>query len=61
VIEPGCVDTEWYDADEDAVPRDLMLGADDVAYLALVLATLPGHLVLEETLVVPRGLLVHPW
>ena len=61
VIEPGCVDTEWYDADEDAVPRDLMLGADDVAYLALVLATLPEHLVLEETLVVPRGLLVHPW
>lgn len=61
VIEPGCVDTEWYGADEEDVPREQMLSADDVAYLALVLATMPENLVLEETLVVPRGLLVHPW
>jgi sugar/nucleoside kinase (ribokinase family) len=31
VIEPGCVDTEWYGADETDVPRDRMLAADDVA------------------------------
>ena len=42
VIEPGCVDTEWYGNDEGEVPRDRMLSADDVAYLALFLATLPN-------------------
>ena len=61
VVEPGCVDTEWYGADEDDVPRDRMLSADDVAYLALFLATLPNAIVLEESLLVPRGLLVDPW
>ena len=61
VIEPGCVDTEWYGVDEADVPRDRMLSADDVAYLALFLATLPNEIVLEETLLVPRGLLVDPW
>jgi 3-oxoacyl-[acyl-carrier protein] reductase len=60
VIEPGCVDTEWYPADEDA-PRDRMLSADEVAYVALFLATLPSSIVLEEVLMVPRGLLVAPW
>lgn len=61
VIEPGCVDTEWYGDDEADVPRDRMLSADDVAYLALFLATLPNAIVLEESLLVPRGLLVDPW
>jgi NADP-dependent 3-hydroxy acid dehydrogenase YdfG len=61
VIEPGCVDTEWYGSDEGDVPRERMLSADDVAYLALVLATLPNAIVLEESLLVPRGLLVDPW
>ncbi|MGZ8594547.1 MAG: SDR family oxidoreductase [Actinomycetota bacterium] len=61
VIEPGCVDTEWYADDEADVPRDRMLSADDVAYLALFLATLPNAIVLEESLLVPRGLLVDPW
>ena len=61
VIEPGCVDTEWYGDDEEDVPRDRMLSADDVAYLALFLATLPNAIVLEESLLVPRGLLVDPW
>jgi NADP-dependent 3-hydroxy acid dehydrogenase YdfG len=61
VIEPGCVDTEWYGDDEANVPRDRMLSADDVAYLALFLATLPNAIVLEESLLVPRGLLVDPW
>jgi 3-oxoacyl-[acyl-carrier protein] reductase len=60
VIEPGCVDTDWYAADEEA-PRDRMLSADDVAYVALFLATLPGTIVLEEVLMVPRGLLTAPW
>ena len=61
VIEPGCVDTEWYGDDEADVPRDRMLSADDVAYLALFLATLPNAIVLEESLLLPRGLLVDPW
>jgi NAD(P)-dependent dehydrogenase (short-subunit alcohol dehydrogenase family) len=61
VLEPGCVDTDWYGADEDDVPRDKMLRADDVAYLAVVLATLPPSIVLEEALLLPRGLLVEPW
>jgi NAD(P)-dependent dehydrogenase (short-subunit alcohol dehydrogenase family) len=61
ILEPGCVDTDWYGADEDDVPRDKMLRADDVAYLAVVLATLPPSIVLEEALMLPRGLLVEPW
>jgi NADP-dependent 3-hydroxy acid dehydrogenase YdfG len=60
VLEPGCVDTEWYPQDEEA-PRDRMLGADEVAYLALVMATLPTDVVLEEALLLPRGLLRQPW
>jgi NADP-dependent 3-hydroxy acid dehydrogenase YdfG len=60
VIEPGCVDTDWYPPDEDA-PRDRMLSADDVAYVALVLASLPASIVLEEVMMLPRGLLVEPW
>lgn len=60
VIEPGCVDTEWYESEEDA-PRERMLRADDVALVALFLATLPSHVILEEVLLVPRGLLVEPW
>jgi NADP-dependent 3-hydroxy acid dehydrogenase YdfG len=60
VIEPGCVDTEWYPPEEDA-PRDRMLRADDVTLVALFLATLPPHVILEEVLLVPRGLLVEPW
>jgi 3-oxoacyl-[acyl-carrier protein] reductase len=60
VIEPGCVDTEWYPPDEDA-PRDRMLSADEVAYVALFLATLPPSIVLEEVMMLPRALLVAPW
>jgi 3alpha(or 20beta)-hydroxysteroid dehydrogenase len=60
VIEPGCVDTEWYPPEEDA-PRRRMLSADDVAYVALFLATLPASIVLEEVMMLPRGLLVTPW
>jgi NADP-dependent 3-hydroxy acid dehydrogenase YdfG len=61
ILEPGCVDTDWYGQDEEDVPRSKMLSADDVAYLAVVLATLPASIVLEETLLVPRALLVEPW
>jgi NADP-dependent 3-hydroxy acid dehydrogenase YdfG len=60
VIEPGCVDTDWYPADEDA-PREKMLSADDVALAVLFLATLPSQIVLEELLLIPRALLVEPW
>ncbi len=60
VIEPGCVDTEWY-APEEAAPRDRMLSTDDVAYVALFLATLPSSIVVEELMMLPRGLLVEPW
>ena len=60
VIEPGCVDTDWYTPGEEA-PRERMLSPDDIALATLFLATLPGHIVLEELLLVPRGLLVEPW
>ena len=60
VVEPGCVDTPWYPSAEDA-PRERMLHPDDVALAVLFLATLPEHVVLEELLLVPRNLLVHPW
>lgn len=60
VIEPGCVDTPWYPRDEEA-PRDRMLRAEDVALVALFLATLPNAIVLEEVMLLPRGLLVEPW
>ncbi len=60
VIEPGCVDTDWYPPDEEA-PRARMLSADDVAYVALFLATLPPSIVVEELMMLPRGLLVTPW
>ena len=60
VIEPGCVDTDWYPPEEEA-PRDRMLSADDVAYVALLLATLPSSIVVEELMMLPRGLLVAPW
>lgn len=60
VVEPGCVDTPWYPPGETA-PRERMLHPDDVALAVLFLATLPEHIVLEELLLVPRDLLVHPW
>lgn len=60
VVEPGCVDTPWYPPDEET-PRERMLHPDDVALAILFLATLPGHVVLEELLLVPRDLLVRPW
>lgn len=60
VIEPGCVDTDWYPTDEDA-PRGKMLSADDVAYVALFLATLPSNIILEELMMLPRELLIEPW
>jgi 3-oxoacyl-[acyl-carrier protein] reductase len=60
VIEPGCVDTAWYPADEDA-PRHRMLAADDVALGVVFLATLPVGIVLEEMMMLPRSLLAEPW
>ncbi|MBP1705354.1 MAG: short-chain dehydrogenase/reductase [Chloroflexi bacterium] len=60
LVEPGCVDTPWYPPEEEA-PRELMLAPEDVALAVLFLATLPAHIVLEELLLLPRGLLVEPW
>jgi len=60
IVEPGCVDTPWYPPEQEA-PRERMLAPEDVALAALFLATLPGHIVLEELLLVPRDLLVKPW
>jgi len=60
VVEPGCVDTAWYPPEEEA-PRERMLAPEDVALGVVFLATLPGHIVLEELLLVPRDLLVEPW
>jgi NADP-dependent 3-hydroxy acid dehydrogenase YdfG len=60
IVEPGCVDTPWYLPEEEA-PRERMLAPEDVALGVLFLATLPGHIVLEELLLVPRDLLVEPW
>jgi NAD(P)-dependent dehydrogenase (short-subunit alcohol dehydrogenase family) len=60
VIEPGCVDTAWYPPDEEA-PRERMLSAIEVAYVAVFLATLPSSIVLEEVMMLPRELLVAPW
>lgn len=60
VIEPGCVDTDWYAPGEEA-PRERMLSAEDVALVALFLATLPPHVILEEVMPLPRGLLAEPW
>ena len=60
VVEPGCVDTDWYPAEEDA-PRDKMLGPDDVALAVMFLATLPPEIVLEELMLLPRRLLLEPW
>jgi 3-oxoacyl-[acyl-carrier protein] reductase len=60
VVEPGCVDTPWYPPGEDA-PRERMLAPEDVTLAVLFLATLPGHIVLEELLLLPRDLLVAPW
>jgi 3-oxoacyl-[acyl-carrier protein] reductase len=60
VIEPGCVDTEWYPPEEDA-PRDRMLQPDDVALVALFLATMPAGIVLDEVMMQPRALMLQPW
>jgi NADP-dependent 3-hydroxy acid dehydrogenase YdfG len=60
VIEPGAVDTEWYPPDEDA-PRDRMLRAEEVALVALFLATLPRGVVLDEILMLPAALVREPW
>jgi NADP-dependent 3-hydroxy acid dehydrogenase YdfG len=60
VIEPGCVDTEWYPPEENA-PRNRMLRPEDVALVAMFLATLPARMVLEEVELLPRGLLAEPW
>jgi NADP-dependent 3-hydroxy acid dehydrogenase YdfG len=38
-----------------------MLRADDVALIALFLATLPPHIVLDEIMLLPRDLAMEPW
>jgi NADP-dependent 3-hydroxy acid dehydrogenase YdfG len=60
VIEPGCVDTDWYAANT-AAPRERMLTPEDVALAIMFAATLPAHVVLEELLLIPRRLEVEGW
>lgn len=55
IIEPGSVDTPWYQGEEDA-PREKMLRPEDVALACLFLATLPPHIILEELMLLPRDL-----
>jgi 3-oxoacyl-[acyl-carrier protein] reductase len=60
VIEPGCVDTDWYASDPHA-PRERMLSPGDVALAIMFAATLPADVVLEELLLIPRRLEVEGW
>ena len=60
LVEPGCVDTDWYVDNPDA-PRGRMLSAEDVALTVMFAATLPGHMILEEMLLIPRQLEVEGW
>jgi NAD(P)-dependent dehydrogenase (short-subunit alcohol dehydrogenase family) len=56
VICPGYVDTPWYDGDSSAPDRGKMLNAEDIAQLALYLATLPPRVLIDQVLIQPRGM-----
>ena len=60
LVEPGCVDTDWYLDNPDA-PRQRMLSAEDVALAIMFAATLPNHVILEELLLIPRAFEVEGW
>jgi 3-oxoacyl-[acyl-carrier protein] reductase len=56
VICPGYVDTPWYDIDPTAPDRSRMLKAEDIAQLALYLASLPPRVLIDEVVIQPRGM-----
>lgn len=56
VICPGYVDTPWYDNDPTAPDRSRMLKAEDVAQLALYIASLPSRVLIDEIVIQPRGM-----
>jgi len=56
VICPGYVDTPWYDDDPTTPDRSRMLKAEDIAGLALYLASLPPRVLIDEIVIQPRGM-----
>ncbi|NIN65424.1 MAG: SDR family NAD(P)-dependent oxidoreductase [Anaerolineae bacterium] len=56
VICPGYVDTPWYDGDSSAPDRGKMLKAEDIARLALYLASLPPRVLIDQVMIQPRGM-----
>jgi len=56
VICPGYVDTPWYDNDPTTPNRSRMLKAEDIAQLALYLASLPSRVLIDEVIIQPRGM-----
>lgn len=56
VICPGYVDTPWYDNDPTAPDPSRMLKAEDIAQLALYLASLPSRVLIDEIMIQPRGM-----
>jgi NAD(P)-dependent dehydrogenase (short-subunit alcohol dehydrogenase family) len=58
VICPGHVDTPWYDNDPGAPDRSRMLKAQDIAQLALYLASLPPRVLIGEIVIQPRGMAI---
>jgi len=56
VICPGYVDTPWYDGDPIPPDRSRMLQAEDIAQLALYLASLPSKVLIDEIVIQPRGM-----
>ncbi len=56
VICPGYVDTPWYDNDPTVPDRSRMLRVEDIAQLALYLASLPSRVLIDEIIIQPRGM-----
>jgi NAD(P)-dependent dehydrogenase (short-subunit alcohol dehydrogenase family) len=56
VICPGYVDTPWYDGDASAPDRGKMLNAEDIAQLALYLASLPPRVLIDQLVIQPRAM-----
>jgi len=56
VICPGYVDTPWYNGDSSAADRSRMLKSEDIAQLALYLASMPSRVLIDEIVIQPRGM-----
>ena len=55
VLMPGAVDTPLWDTLGGSPPREKMLRPEDVARVAVLMAALPPHAVLEELTLLPAG------